>query len=88
MKARFLLLAIAGLAVTGCVSSNNSGPEVLAALDRQPDGYTGVYGSPPKRFTIRRSYVSQQKLCRVVVLTGDASTHVETFCKAKGGKWR
>jgi len=84
----FILVA---LTLTGCASVDTR-VEVLQALDSQPDRYVGLYDGGKREFTISRTYASAGKICRVVVLPGeggaDATKHIESFCKVKGGKWR
>lgn len=78
--------------MAGCASVDTR-VEVLQALNSQLDGYVGRYDDGKAEFTISRTYASADKICRVVVLPGegdgtDASKHIESFCKLKGGKWR
>ena len=92
MRLRLLISMLSLSLVTACASIESS-HEILEALDTEADGYKGLYGSHSLEFTIRKSYVSDTKLCRVVVISADSliggpRTQIESFCKAKGGKWR
>ena len=87
------VIAVLLLTFVSACAAKDTRIEVLQALDTQPDGYSGVYGNPPKTFSIRETMASDTKLCRVVVLSEDGSantarTQVESFCKVRGGKWR
>lgn len=89
---RAVLSASSLLLIAACANIDTR-YEILAALDTEADGYVGYFDSPPRQFTIRESYVSEAKLCRVVVISSSShsetpTTQIESFCKAKGGKWR
>ena len=92
MSGRVLALIVAGAALAGCVATApggdiTAGPTIVAALDTQPDGYSGVTGRG-EPFTIVSTSASATELCRVVSVDRPGRFEVESFCKARGGQWR
>ena len=81
------LIALSACAGTMQQSATVAGPAIVAALDSQPDGFSGVTRNG-ERFRIVSTSASSTELCRVVSIEQSNRFAVESFCKAKGGTWR
>ena len=56
-------------------------------LDSQLDDFTDVLENG-NTYVINSTYANNLKLCRVVTFRGNNVSHIETFCKVKGGSWK
>lgn len=66
---------------------NGSIETINQNLDSQLDGFTDILENGDK-YVINSTYANDLKLCRVVTFQGNGISHIETFCKVKGGNWR
>lgn len=82
-----LVCLMAITACAGTMQQTMAGPAIVAALDSQADGFTGVTRNG-ERFRIVSTSASSTELCRVVSIEKSNRFEVESFCKAKGGMWR
>ena len=88
MKKLSFLSAFLLISACGIGGSFDNRQTLLAALNKEPDGFSSFDTSSGQRFKIISTSANQTKLCRVVSIEQGNRFIVETFCKAKGGKWR
>lgn len=81
-------LAACAVQVPAPAASLENSPAILAALDRQQDGYRGVIPGSGIPFRIVSTAASSTELCRVVEIRPPERFLVESYCKAPGGRWR
>lgn len=65
----------------------NSLDSINKNLDSQLDGFAGILENGDT-YVINSTYANNLKLCRVVTFRGSDVSHIETFCKVKGGSWK
>lgn len=92
-----LIYLIPFLLIVSCSSSllkkekyeipNGSIESINQNLDSQLDGFTDVLENG-HTYVINSTYANDIKLCRVVTFRGNGISHIESFCKLKGGSWK
>ncbi len=87
-----LITVVLIMVLAGCASMPNldraQAPGLFAALDSQPDGYTGDTADGVYQFEIISTRSDGTRLCRVVNLESDNRFHTESYCKIRGGEWQ
>jgi len=92
-----LILIISLIFIVSCTSSllnkekyeipDSSLDAINQNLDSQLDDFTDVLENGDT-YVINSTYANNLKLCRVVTFRGNNVSHIETFCKVKGGSWK